>query len=159
MNLPLLVTVVNKVLVVEGLDLVVELTSMGNTVEVDEFTWNGTSNWFTLWNITLSGWKSSTEELLKRFALFVQTVALDTEFVLEFGAEWDELLSEHWDKLLGILPLADVIVDLVEEGLTTDAEVFQVTLVLVAGTITSVGRVTVVGLPWATSNWFVEDWL
>ena len=137
-NLPLFVTVVNQVLVVQCLDLVMELTGMSDTVEVDQFAWDGTSDGFTLWNITISGWELTTEQFLQGFAFLIKSVAFDAVFVLKLGTEWDQFFSEHWNQLLGILPLADIVVDLVEEGLATDAEVLQVALVLVTGAVTSV---------------------
>ena len=40
------------------------------------------------------------------------------------STKWDKLLGNHWDELLGVLPLADVIVDLVEEVLAANLKVF-----------------------------------
>ena len=41
-------------------------------------------------------------------------------FLLKSITKWNEFLSEHWDQLLSILPLANIIVDFVEEALSTD---------------------------------------
>ena len=43
-----------------------------------------------------------------------------TGLLLKLITKGNELLSEHWDQLLSILPLANIIVDFVEEALSAD---------------------------------------
>jgi len=89
--------------------------------------------------------------------LIVQTVTFDSVDLLKFSTKWDELLGNHWDQLSSILPVTNIVVDLVEESLTTNAEVFQVAETIVSGAITWVASIVTWLLPWAVSVW-LENW-
>jgi len=144
--------------VVEILDAVVELASVGDAGEVDVLTRNCSSSCFALRNITIILGGTAAQKNLKRFALFVKSIAFDVVNIFEFASKGNQFLGDHWDELSGILPVADVIVDLVEESLAANLEVLQVAETIVAGTVATVGgNVVRLLIPGAVGGW-LENW-
>ena len=137
-NLPLLVAVLLQVAVVQVLDTVMESTSGSDSSEVDVMARDGTGSCLTLRNVAVVIGDNFAHEFLKRLLLLVQAVALDFVVALELGAEWDQFFGDHWNELSSILPVTNVVVNLVEEGLTTHTEVLQVTPVCKARAVTGV---------------------
>ena len=73
--------------------------------------------------------------------------------LLKLFAKWDKLLGDHGDELLGVLPLADVIVDFVEEVLAANLEVLEVALAGEAGAVAVL--LAIVLVPWAVHDGLV----
>lgn len=59
------------------------------------------------------------------------SVAFDTEPVFELVPKWHQFCGEHGNELLGVLPPTHVVVDLIKEVLSADAEILETAFIRV----------------------------
>jgi len=159
-DLPLFVAMLLEEAMVQIDNAVMELTGTGDASEIDVLAWDGTGNRFALWYITIVVRDGTAEQVLEGLLLLVQTVAFNLVLLLKLSTKWNKLLGDHWNQLSGILPVANIVVDLVEECLSTNAEILQVAKTIMTGTIAAVRSVVAILLPWAVGIrleawWFV----